>query len=108
MRDKLNNSAGIRAIKTLLQTFLAVVAYNSIVTPELNWFSGVVIALIAAIFSIITSIVTRIPEVYDGTMTIMSTDDKDIYSLNLEHDVEELKNKRTIIFKVDSQDKPRL
>jgi hypothetical protein len=38
---------------------------------------------------------------YSGTINVMKTDDKIIYSLELEHDPEELEHKQDVTFKVN-------
>lgn len=57
-------SAGVRAIKTFAQTFLATVGTGTVVLGDVNWAMVISSATLAAILSLVTS-VAGLPEVKD-------------------------------------------
>lgn len=54
--------AGIRAIRTFAQTFLGFVAVGAAL-DEVQWLKALSVSAVAAIFSILTSVATGLPEV---------------------------------------------
>lgn len=54
--------AGIRALRTVCQTAIATIG-TSVVMSEVNWSVVLSASLLAGILSILTSIVTGLPEV---------------------------------------------
>lgn len=56
--------AGIRAIRTFAQTFLGFVAVGAAL-DEVQWLKALSVSAVAAIFSILTSVATGLPEVPD-------------------------------------------
>nr|DAI88265.1 MAG TPA: holin [Caudoviricetes sp.] len=54
--------AGIRALKTVCQTAIAMIGTSTLMS-EVNWIAVVSASLLAGILSILTSIVTGLPEV---------------------------------------------
>ena len=59
---KFSQKAGIRAIKTMAQTALGVIS-TSFVISDIDWRITVSASVVAGIVSILTSIVTGLPEV---------------------------------------------
>lgn len=62
-------SAGIRAIKTFAQTFLATIGTGAAVLGDVNWIMVISSATLAAILSIATSL-AGLPEVKSDEITI--------------------------------------
>lgn len=60
-------AAGIRAIKTCAQTALGVIG-TSYVMSDVNWLVVGSSALLSGIISILTSVVTGLPEVSKGDL----------------------------------------
>lgn len=56
--------AGIRAVRTFAQTFLGFVAVGA-AFDEVQWLKALSVSAVAAIFSVLTSIATGLPEVDD-------------------------------------------
>jgi hypothetical protein len=55
-------AAGIRAIKTIAQTAVAMIG-TSVMISDVDWISVLSASLLAGILSILTSIITGLPEV---------------------------------------------
>ena len=55
-------AAGIRALKTFCQTLLAT-GTGAVLLQDVNWLMALSASALAAIFSVLTSIVTGLPEV---------------------------------------------
>ncbi len=67
MSDKTKNwlkAAGVRAIKTVAQTAVATIG-TAAVLSEVNWLAVGSASAVAGILSILTSIITGLPEVSD-------------------------------------------
>ena len=62
MSKKFWKAAGIRAIKTLCQTALAMIP-TGIAISQIGWLEIVEVSLTACILSLLTSIATGLPEV---------------------------------------------
>ena len=62
---KFTQKASIRAIKTMAQTALGVIS-TSFVISDIDWRITVSASIVAGIVSILTSIVTGLPEVDKG------------------------------------------
>ena len=94
-------AALVRAVKTFAQTMLGVVVVGKAV-DEIDWKYAFSVAIVAAIASILTSI-AGIPEAStDGTLLIDTTDpNKDIYRMSFNSALEDLKNKKRVVVKVD-------
>lgn len=56
-------AAGIRALRTMAQTAVALIGTNAIGVTEVNWMGVASGAALAGIVSILTSIATGLPEV---------------------------------------------
>lgn len=94
-------AALVRAVKTFAQTMLGVVVVGKAI-DEIDWKYAFSVAIVAAIASILTSI-AGIPEAStDGTLLIDTTDpNKDIYRMSFNSALEDLKNKKRVVVKVD-------
>lgn len=60
-------AAGIRALRTMAQTAIAVIGTNAVVFSDVNWLYVLGAAALSAVLSILTSIVTGLPEVEDSS-----------------------------------------
>lgn len=60
--EKFFKAAGIRALRTIAQTAIATIGTAAVV-EEVNWMMVVSASCLAGILSILTSIVTGLPEV---------------------------------------------
>lgn len=56
-------AAGIRAIRTMAQTAVALIGTNTIGVTEVDWMGVASGAALAGIMSVLTSIATGLPEV---------------------------------------------
>ena len=67
--------AMIRAIRTFAQTMLSGITVGKMIS-EINWLAFLSVALVATLYSILTSVVTGLPESSnDGTVYITDTND---------------------------------
>ncbi len=57
-------AAGIRALRTFAQTFIGFIAVGAAIS-EVQWLRALSVSAVAAILSILTSIITGLPEVDD-------------------------------------------
>jgi hypothetical protein len=96
------SAAGVRAIKTVAQTALGMISVGAAFN-EINWTYVVSVALVAGIYSLLTSL-TGLPEVgTDGVLLIDTSDPaKDIYRLELTSGIDTLATKSTVKFTVDT------
>lgn len=60
--EKFFKAAGIRAVRTIAQTALATIGTAAVI-EEVNWLMVVSASCLAGLLSILTSIVTGLPEV---------------------------------------------
>lgn len=103
-------AALIRALRTVAQTALGMITVGMAVT-EIDWMNMVSVSIVAAIYSILTSIITDLPEVegsaVDGTLLIDKSDENtDKYLFNIDQtNLDELSSKDVIKLKVDSNAK---
>ena len=75
MNKEFWKSALIRAIKTIAQTLLSTITVGQALS-DINWIAILSISVVAGICSILTSIVTGLPEVEtDGELTIEKNED---------------------------------
>ena len=58
-------AAGIRAAKTVAQTAIATIGTTALIT-EVNWLVVLSASAMAGVLSILTSVITGLPEVDDG------------------------------------------
>lgn len=94
-------AALIRAIKTVSQTALGMISVGAAL-GEINWQYVFSVAIVAGIYSILTSL-AGLPEVgTDGTLLIdTSNPAKDIYRLNMDTDLADVAKQKTILLNVD-------
>jgi len=95
-------AALIRAIKTMAQTALGLITVGSAMN-DTNWGRTVSICLVAGAYSMLTSIVTGLPEtVTDGVLKVdPSNPEKDVYKFEFNDELENLAKKKTVTFTVD-------
>ena len=75
MNKEFWKSALIRAIKTIAQTLLSTITVGQALS-DINWITILSISVVAGICSILTSIITGLPEVEsDGELVIEKNDD---------------------------------
>lgn len=93
-------AAGIRALKTFAQTIIGMIAIGAAFN-EVVWVQVLSVAGVAAVLSILTSLV-GLPEAgSDGMMTVNTDNpEKDVYVLEMTTPLELLPDKKTVTFKV--------
>lgn len=83
MNKEFWKSALIRAIKTIAQSLLSTITVGQALS-DINWVTIISISIVAGICSILTSIVTGLPEVSDGELVIeKNEEDMPIVKLNI-------------------------
>jgi len=95
-------ASGIRAIKTMAQTALGMFTIGQTI-GEIKWTYILSVSIVAGIYSILTSLITTLPEVEnDGVLKIDTSDpSKDTYLLGLDTPLEDLPKKRRVILTID-------
>jgi len=95
-------AAGVRAIKTVAQTALAMFTVGQ-TFAAIDWKTIIGVAVVAGIFSLLTSIV-GLPEVgTDGTLQIdTSNPTKDTYRIQLDTPLDTLSGQKKVILGVDT------
>jgi hypothetical protein len=63
MDEKFWKAAGIRAVRTVAQTAVALIGTNAIGMTDVNWLGVASGALLAGVVSVLNSIATGLPEV---------------------------------------------
>lgn len=83
MKTEFWRSALIRAIKTVAQTLLSTITVGQALS-DINWITILSISAVAGICSILTSIVTGLPEVSEGELVIeKNEEDIPVVKLNI-------------------------
>lgn len=97
-------AAGLRALKTIIQTFVASIAIGQTIT-EVSWLNISSIAFVAGLISFLQNILSGLPEAAtDGVLNIDTTNpSKTLYNLELDN-LDNLENKKSITFKVKNID----
>ena len=91
-------AAGIRMIRTAAQVALAMLSIGMTVS-EVDWLNILSVSLVAAVYSLLTSIVTDLPETgSDGVVTITQTGD--VGGLSIDLNSEEILKKGLVKLKV--------
>ena len=95
-------AALIRALRTAAQVALTMLTVGMAVN-EVEWMKLLSVSVVAAVYSILTSIVTDLPEVgSDGTIVLDSAGD--ISELNIGLNTEDLMKKNTVRLEVNSNE----
>lgn len=95
-------AALIRAVRTAAQVALTMLTVGMAVN-EVEWMKLLSVSAVAAVYSILTSIVTDLPEVgSDGTIVLDSAGD--ISELNINLNTEDLMKKDTVRLEVNSNE----
>lgn len=97
----------MRAVRTMAQVALSYLTIGMTVS-EINWLDLLSVTVVAGVYSILTSIVTTIPEGQTdaGTLHIDSSDpNTDKYNLEVGIPLEEIKDKKEITLKVKNESK---
>lgn len=95
-------AALIRAIKTFAQTALGFITIGAMFS-EIDWMKALSVAGVAAVYSILTSIVTGLPEVadVDGKLLIDDSGENTKWLLQVDTPVEDVSKQKTIKLKID-------
>ncbi len=95
-------AALIRAIRTMAQVALGYITVGATFS-SIDWKNMVSVVLVSAIYSILTSIVTGLPESgKDGTLQIDTSGEKDVYRLDV-GSLESLGKKKSITLLVNNE-----
>lgn len=106
MKNNLNvnwlYAALVRAIRTVAQTALGMFTIG-LAFDEVKWKYVISVALVAGLYSMLTSIATELPEVSSGTLQIDTVNfkGKDIYRLELDEDIENLNKKKSVTLSIN-------
>jgi len=108
MKNKLNltwlYAAMHRAVKTVAQTAVGMLTVGAAIN-EIAWTYVISVSFVAGVLSLLTSVATTLPEIdcsCGGTLQIDTTGElRDTYLLNLDSEVETLKDKSFIKLKID-------
>lgn len=96
-------AAAIRAVRTIAQVALGMITVGAAVS-DINWLSVLSVSVVAGVYSILTSVATKLPETdcSDGTLQIdTSNPAQDSYLMNFDTPLNDIKNKKTVSLKVD-------
>lgn len=96
-------AAIVRAIRTMAQVALSMFSVGAAIN-EVDWLKILSVSVVAGVYSILTSIVTTLPEVgTDGVLAIDDSDpDKTHWQLNLQTDPDKISKSGIVKFKVDT------
>lgn len=96
-------AAIVRAIRTMAQVALSMFSVGAAIN-EVDWLKILSVSVVAGVYSILTSIVTTLPEVgTDGVLAIDDTDpDKTHWQLNLQTDPDKISKSGVVKFKVNT------
>lgn len=92
-----------RAIKTIFQTFVSLLIIDStLYNIDLPTLPLIAIFLLSGVLSMVTSVVTKLPEVNNqGSIYISETEEKTVLSLNLGVDLEDLAKRKNICISIN-------
>lgn len=99
-------AAAIRAVRTMAQTALGMLTIGAAIN-EINWVNVASVAFVAGLYSLLTSIATKLPEVdtpalgADGVLEIDTSGDISKYRFNMVKDFPDLVNQEFVTLKVD-------
>lgn len=84
-------AAAIRMLRTAAQVALGMITVGMTV-KEVDWLNVLSVSLVAAVYSLLTSVITDLPETgNDGTVTVLP--DGDVGGIDLNLDAEDLKKR---------------
>lgn len=93
-------AAAIRALRTMAQTALTMITLG-VAVSEINWLQVASVAAVSGVYSILTSIATKLPEVStDGELLVDNSGDKLIYQFALNEDPALLEGMKKVTFNV--------
>lgn len=93
-------AAGIRAVKTMAQTALGMMTIGAAIN-DINWKQVLSVAIVAAVYSMLTSL-AGLPETStDGTLQLDTDGKIPAMQLNFDDTIANLPNRSTVTFKVD-------
>lgn len=97
-------AAAIRAIRTMAQVALSMFTVGTAVT-EVDWVRILSVSLVAGVYSLLTSVVTTLPEVgTDGVLAIDDTDPETAHwALNLETDPDKISGSKVMKLRIDTK-----
>ena len=95
-------AAAIRAVRTMAQTALTMITLG-VAVSDINWMQVLSVSAVAGVYSVLTSVATKLPEVgTDGTLLIDTTNEaSDIYRLHMNTDLPSLASRNHVTLKVD-------
>ena len=85
MKNDFIKAASIRAIKTIAQTLLSSITVGQALS-DINWVTIISISIVAGICSILTSIITGLPEIETNGELILEKNEEGIPQLRLNID----------------------
>ena len=92
-------AALIRMIRTAAQVALGMLTIGATVS-EIDWRNLISVSLVAAVYSLLTSVITDLPEIgNDGTIHVDGTGS--ISAIDMDLDAAELAKKNLIKFKIE-------
>lgn len=97
-------AALIRALRTMAQVALGMFTVGMAI-DEINWWHVVSVSVVAAVYSLLTSLATTLPEVgTDGTFNVDLSDPvKDKYLLTLNSDLDKVGSQKRVTLTVTNK-----
>ena len=94
------HAAAIRAIRTMAQTALGMFTIGAAIN-EINWLHILSVSAVAAVYSLLTSLSTSLPELStDGELVVEAYGEKETYRFNFDGNLQDISEKDTVTFKV--------
>ena len=92
----------IRALRTMAQTALTMITIGAAVS-DINWQLILSVSLVSGLYSVLTSIATKLPEVQEevGTLLIDTTGEVERYQLDVGANLELLASQKKVTLKID-------
>lgn len=105
--DKMNaewaQAALIRMVRTIAQTALSMFSIGMAIN-EVEWFHIISVSVVAGVYSLLTSLTTKLPEATpQGVIEIDTTGEKDIYRLVLDDELDKLAKKDFVHLKINPE-----
>lgn len=96
-------AAVIRAIKTMAQTLISMIAVGAAI-EDIAWPHVLSVTVVAGILSILTSI-AGLPEVGNviGTLNIDETGEKDLYQFDVGENLDKIQDMDKVVLKVETK-----